>query len=217
MDTDANVYADWSKFSLSIYQEVSTKLNLGAVSNSAKAVYFPKKTLLTIEMGFRDLILQMHRQIQKLLPIVWIKYNNWPLYTILKQPLWICVHTLYCIFSGVFLKKNWGERFQQFTRFNVAWHSLIFAGLYWPIFIEFYWRTVFCLHSGWDFEIPSPDTHKYLTTSKSTGCTKRSNMQPVKTTLKGTGHYWNSKRSKELLDLATSVALRGLPSLGNSA
>lgn len=57
MDTDANVYVSWPKFSTSIYQVVSTKLNLGAVSNSAKEVYFPKKTLLTIEMRFRDLIL----------------------------------------------------------------------------------------------------------------------------------------------------------------
>lgn len=56
MDTDANVYVSWSKFSTTIYQEVSTKLNLGAVPNSAKAVYFPKTTLLTIEFGFRDLI-----------------------------------------------------------------------------------------------------------------------------------------------------------------
>lgn len=83
-----------------------------------------------------------------------------------------------------------------------------FAGLYWPIFIEFYWRTVFCLHSGWDFEIPSPDTHKYLTTSKSTGCTKRSNTQPVKTMLKRTGCYWNSKRPKKIYDPEILAALR---------
>lgn len=56
MDTDVNIYVSWSKFSPAIYQEVSTKLNLGAVPNSAKAVYFPKKTLLTIDLGFRDLI-----------------------------------------------------------------------------------------------------------------------------------------------------------------
>lgn len=56
MDTDANVYVSWSKFSTTIYQEVSTKLNLGAVPNSAKAVYFPKKTPLTIELEFRGWI-----------------------------------------------------------------------------------------------------------------------------------------------------------------
>lgn len=139
VDTDANVYADWSKFSLSIYQEVSTKLNLGAVSNSAKAVYFPKKTLLTIEMGFRDLILQMHRQIQKLLPIVWIKYNNWPLYTILKQPLWICVHTLDCIFSGVFFKKIEVRDFsssQGLMLHGTVWFLQVYIGQYLLNFIE---------------------------------------------------------------------------------
>ena len=56
MDTDANVYVSWSKFSTTIHQEVSTKLNLGAAPNSAKAVYFPKKTWLTIELRVRDLV-----------------------------------------------------------------------------------------------------------------------------------------------------------------
>ena len=56
MDTDANVYVSWSKFSTTIYHEVSTKLNVGAVPTSAKAVYFPKKILLTIELEFRDWI-----------------------------------------------------------------------------------------------------------------------------------------------------------------
>lgn len=56
MDTDANVYVSWSKFSTTINQEMSTKLNLGAVPNSAEAVYFPKKTLLTIQLESGDWI-----------------------------------------------------------------------------------------------------------------------------------------------------------------
>lgn len=90
MDTDANVYVSWSKFSTAIYQEVSTKLDLGAVPNSAKAVYFPKKMLLTIESEFTDRIFWMHRDIQKLLPKIWSKYMNWPLLTILTLSLCIC-------------------------------------------------------------------------------------------------------------------------------
>lgn len=31
VDTDANVYVSWSKFSAAIYQEVSTKLNVAEV------------------------------------------------------------------------------------------------------------------------------------------------------------------------------------------
>lgn len=53
MDTDANAYVSWSKFSTAIYQEVSTKLDLGAGPNSAKAVYFPRKILFTIEGVYR--------------------------------------------------------------------------------------------------------------------------------------------------------------------
>lgn len=92
MDTDANAYISWSNFSTAIYQQLSTKLNLGAGPNSAKAVYFPKKILLTIELGFTDWIFWMHRDIQKLLPKIWSKYTNWPLHTILTQSLCIYVH-----------------------------------------------------------------------------------------------------------------------------
>lgn len=76
MDTDANVYVSWSEFSTAIHQEVSTKLDLGEVPNSAKAVYFPKKIVLTIEWESTDWIFWVHRDIQKLLPKIWSKYTN---------------------------------------------------------------------------------------------------------------------------------------------